>query len=131
MLVVGVDLIEIRRIEGVLSRHGNRFLDRVFTEAERSHCAGRAEALATRWAAKEAAAKALGTGIGDVRWRDIEVWCDERGKPHLRLHGGAQALAQSLGITELAVSLAHEGGQAIAFVVGIGHSAAEGSGQEG
>lgn len=118
MLAAGVDLVEIRRIESVLARHGTRFLERVFTQAERDHCAGRAEALAARWAAKEAVAKALGTGVGDVRWREIEIWCDDRGKPHVRLHGAAAQLAQALGIAELAVSLAHEGGLALAFVVG-------------
>jgi len=55
-----------------------------------------------------------------VRWREIEVWCDDRGKPHIRLHGAASQLAQALGVAELAVSLAHEGGHAIAFVVGSG-----------
>ncbi|MFQ5858345.1 MAG: holo-ACP synthase [Anaerolineae bacterium] len=118
MLVVGVDLVEIRRIENALGRHGDRFLERVFTAAECDHCAGRVEALAARWAAKEAVAKALGTGVGDVRWREIEIWCDDRGKPHIRLHGAASRLAVALGITELSVSLAHEGEYAIAFVVG-------------
>jgi len=120
MLIAGVDLVEVRRIESALARHGTRFLERVFTEDERDYCAGRAEALAARWAAKEAVAKALGTGGGDVRWREIEVWCDDRGKPHIRLHGAASQLAQALGVAELAVSLAHEGGHAIAFVVGSG-----------
>ncbi len=118
MLIVGVDLVEIERIEGAIARHGDRFAERVFTQAERDHCAGRAEALAARWAAKEAVAKALGTGVGHVGWREIEVWCDDRGKPHLRLHGAAQQLAETLGVTELAVSLAHESEHAIAFVVG-------------
>lgn len=120
MLTVGVDLVEIKRIEEALARHGDRFLGRVFTELECDHCAGRTEALAARWAAKEAVAKALGTGVGDVRWRDIEVWCDDRGKPHVRLHGSALRLAEQLGVTELAVSLAHDGDLAIAFVVGAG-----------
>lgn len=120
MLTVGVDLVEVRRIEEALARHGNRFLERVFTEGECKHCKGRAEALAARWAAKEAVAKALGTGVGDVQWREIEVWCDDRGKPHIRLHGAAQRLAEALGVVELAISLAHENEHALAFVVGLG-----------
>lgn len=118
MLTVGVDLVEIGRIAEAVRCHGDRFIERVFTEAECAECAGRAEALAARWAAKEAVAKALGTGIGDVRWREVEVWCDPRGKPHIRLHGAAQERASALGIEELAVSLAHANEHAIAFVVG-------------
>jgi len=120
MLAVGVDLIEIHRIEEALARHGERFLERVFTPGEREHCAGRADALAARWAAKEAVAKALGTGVGDVRWREIEVVCDARGRPHVQLHGAAQELAERLGIREIAISLSHTRGYAVAFVVAVG-----------
>lgn len=118
MLTVGVDLVEIERIAEVVQRHGDRFIERVFTATECAECAGRVEALAARWAAKEAVAKALGTGIGDIQWREVEVWCDQRGKPHIRLHGAAQQRASALGIAELAVSLAHANDHAIAFVVG-------------
>jgi holo-[acyl-carrier protein] synthase len=118
VLTVGVDLVEIERIADVIRRHGDRFMERVFTPAECTECAGRVEALAARWAAKEAAVKALGTGIGDIKWREVEVWSDQRGKPHIRLHGAAHQRAAALGIVELAVSLAHADEHAIAFVVG-------------
>ena len=120
MLSVGVDLIEVRRIEEALARHGERFLERVFTPGEQAHCEGRVDALAARWAAKEAVAKALGTGVGDVRWREIEVVCDVRGKPYIQLHGAARELAEQLGVREMAISLSHTREYAVAFVVAIG-----------
>jgi holo-[acyl-carrier protein] synthase len=117
MLAVGVDLIEISRIERVLRRHGQRFLERVFTERELNYAAGRLSALAVRWAAKEATAKALGCGIGAVRFSEIEVVCDGCGKPELYLHGEAARLATQLGLHRFAVSLSHAGGCALATVV--------------
>jgi len=120
MLRIGVDMIDIARVEVALARHGERFLTRFFTPAERIYCAERPEKLAVRVAAKEAAAKALGTGIGDVRWVDIEVVGDERGRPLLKLHGAAAELAAKLGLSTWEVSLSHTHTQAIAFVVGQG-----------
>lgn len=117
MLSVGVDMIEVARIEGALSRHGERFYRRFFTEQERAYCSGRVERLAARFAVKEAVGKALGTGIGDVSWTEIEVVCDERGKPELVLHGRAQALATSLGLHYWSISLSHTGTHAIGFAV--------------
>ena len=119
MLAIGVDLISVNRIEKAIDRHGQRFLDRVFTPQERKHCADNPHRLAARWAAKEAVAKALGTGIGDITWQEIEVHCNHRGQPHIRLHGAASRLAESQNIAEISVSLSHDGGQAIAFVVGL------------
>ena len=116
-LAAGVDLIAVARIEGVIARHGEGFLARVFTPAERAACCDRAESLAARWAAKEAVAKALGTGIGDVCWQDIEVLQDENRRPHLHLSGRAAVLAEEQGLRQWAVSLAHDGGLALAFVV--------------
>lgn len=116
-LVAGADLVEIDRIAGVLERHGERFLQRVFTPDELSACEGRAASLAARWAAKEAVAKALGTGIGQVAFREIEVVLDDCRCPRLRLHGAATELAAGRGLTQWAVSLAHDGGLALAFVV--------------
>lgn len=114
---VGVDLVEVGRIRAALQRHGDRFLRRVFTAAECDYCRGRAPALAARWAAKEAAAKALGWGIGEIRWLDIEVVNDERGAPTLALHGEALTRASALGLRAWAVSLSHTNEHAIAFVV--------------
>jgi len=118
MYHVGVDLIEIGRIEGVMTRWGERFLQRVYTEAERDDCQCRAPALAVRFAAKEAVMKALGTGIKGVGWREIEVLSNRDGKPLVYLRGGAQQKAQGLGLGELAISLSHSRDYAIASVVG-------------
>ncbi len=103
-----------------MDRHGERFLLRVFTADELAACGGRPDSLAARWAAKEAAAKALGSGIGAVAFREIEVVQDERGCPALRLRGAAANLAAMTGLTQWAVSLSHDGGFALAFVVGLG-----------
>ncbi len=117
MLAVGVDLVEISRIEGVLRRHGDRFLKRVYTERELAYAGGRLPALATRWAAKEAAAKALGTGIGAVSFSEIEVVCDGCGKPEVFLRGAAAQLAAQRNLNRFVVSLSHAGGCAMAMVV--------------
>lgn len=122
MLTIGVDLIEIARVERVLTRYGDRFLERVFTPAEILYCRARLPELAARFAAKEAVAKALGVGVrmmarDGVNWRDVEVVGDVRGKPLVRLHDRAAERAAELGLTEWAVSLSHTGEHAIAFVV--------------
>ena len=116
-LAVGTDLVEIRRIAELVARHGERFTGRVFTPGEVADCGGRAESLAARWAAKEAVAKALGTGIGAVGWQEIEVLRGESGCPGVQLDGRAAALAAERGLTQWALSLAHDGGLALAFVV--------------
>jgi holo-[acyl-carrier protein] synthase len=120
MLACGVDFILVVRIEETLERFGMRFLNRVFTEGEQRYSAGRAASLAARWAAKEAAAKALGVGIGDVMFREIEVVNDHRGAPRLALHGAAAELAAVRGLHEWAISLTHDDGRAVAMVVAMG-----------
>ena len=122
MLTVGVDLIEIARVERVLARYGDRFLERVFTPAEILYCRGRLPELAARFAAKEAVSKALGVGIrmiarDGINWRDVEVIGDGRGKPLVRLYDRAAERAGELGLTEWAVSLSHTHEHAIAFAV--------------
>ena len=117
MLAVGVDMIEVARIERGIARHGDRFLNRFFTEREKAYCQGRVTSLAGRFAVKEAVGKALGTGIGDVSWLEIEVVIDERGKPDLILHDEAQSLADALGLSRWAISLSHTETHAIGFVV--------------
>ncbi|MCS6869904.1 MAG: holo-ACP synthase [Anaerolineae bacterium] len=119
-LRVGVDIIEVERVRRAVARHGERFYARFFTPRERQICAEQPLRLAARFAAKEAAAKALGTGIGTVRWVDLEIDCDERGRPILRLHGAAAELAQQLCLTTWEVSLSHTETHAIAFVVALG-----------
>jgi len=116
----GVDLIEIARIREAIQRHGEQFISRIYTEGEQRACAGRAASLAARFAAKEAVAKALGTGIGDVRWLDIEVSGDENNAPHLVLHGAADQMAEKLGLKNWSLSLSHTHEHAIAFVVASG-----------
>ena len=113
----GVDLIEIERIQAVLERHGERFLQRVYTSREIEDYRERSGSLAGRWAAKEAVSKALGCGIGDVAWIDIEILNDARGAPVLHLSGAAARLAAELDLTHWAISLSHTHEHAIAFVV--------------
>jgi len=120
ILRTGVDLINIDRIRDAVERHGDRFVSRIFTGAEQRDCNGRIPSLAARFAAKEAASKALGCGIGDVSWLDIEIRSDENKAPYLVLHGEGEKLAKELGLANWAVSLSHTDSQAIAFVVATG-----------
>ena len=117
MKAIGVDIIEIERIATSVDRFGERYLQRVYTSQELTYCNGRTSSLAARWAAKEATAKALGTGIGEVGWQEVEVVNADNGRPALKLHGKAAELAARLGITEFAVSLSHTKDYAVAFVV--------------
>ncbi|MBN1452676.1 MAG: holo-ACP synthase [Anaerolineales bacterium] len=119
-LATGVDLIEISRIEEVVSRHGTHYLERVYTPAELELCGKRAESLAGRFAAKEAVAKALGCGIGEVTWKEIEIVGDEQRAPVLQLHGEAARKADELGLVSWSVSISHNQSQAVAFVVAVG-----------
>jgi holo-[acyl-carrier protein] synthase len=116
-LSTGVDLIEIERIQKAIEQHGDRFVARIFTAAEQRECGGRVASLAARFAAKEAVAKALGCGIGDVSWLEIEVVGDENHAPHLTLHGAAQKMAKELGLESWAISLSHTHEHAVAFAV--------------
>jgi len=120
MLRTGVDIIAIDRLERALARHGDAFLRRIYTPAEIDHYGQRPQSLAARWAAKEAVAKALGTGIGPVGWTEIEVLEDANRAPVLHLSGRAAALADELGLREWAISLSHTDDLAIAFVVAMG-----------
>jgi holo-[acyl-carrier protein] synthase len=118
MKTIGVDIVEIERVAQSVERFGDRFLERVYTERELSYCNSRVTSLAARWAAKEAVAKALGTGIGEITWQEIEVVSEDNCRPTIRLHGAAADLAAQLGIKEFAVSLSHARDYAVAFVVG-------------
>lgn len=119
MLAVGVDMVEIDRLRRVLQQHGSRFANRIFTPAEQTYCRGRLINLAGRFALKEAVSKALGTGIGDVDWTDIEILNAESGKPTLILHNRAKQLAHDLGLTDWDVSLSHTHTHAIGFAVAL------------
>lgn len=117
----GIDIAEVPRIRESIARFGERFLRRVFTEGEIQYCdskANRAERYAARFAAKEAAMKALGTGWNrGVRWRDIEVVRQPGGRPTIRFRGKAAEFAAALGATNVALSLSHTAEQAIASVI--------------
>ncbi len=123
MIRTGVDLVEIARVQASAERFGDRFLTRVFTAAELAICAGRPPSLAARFAAKEAVAKALGTGVWrcGVEWTDIEILRDEEShEPCLILHGAAAERSEQLGATEWSVSLTHSRETAVAFTVAVG-----------
>ena len=120
MLACGIDLIEIERVQGAIDHHGERFLERVFTPQELSDCCGRPASLAARFAAKEAVSKALGTGIGDIGWREVEILRGEALQPLLRLHGSAARLAEEQGLRQWSVSLSHTHTHAIAVAVATG-----------
>jgi len=115
----GVDIASLDRIRELNDRHGERFLRRVFTGVERAYCEAFKDPtphLAARFAAKEATYKALG-GIGPLRWTEMEVRNDDRGKPCLYLHGETAALAKRLGVDRNHLTLAHDAGVATAQVV--------------
>jgi holo-[acyl-carrier protein] synthase len=112
----GIDMIEIERVAAGIERFGERFLRRFFTDGERADCGEQPHRLAARIAAKEAVAKALGTGIGTVKWVEIEIRLDNA-RPVLVLHGAAAAAAADLGLTEWDVSLTHTRDYAAAVVV--------------
>jgi holo-[acyl-carrier protein] synthase len=107
---IGVDVIEVSRMQGVLERHGPRFLDRVFTPEEQALApeSNSAAFYAGRWAAKEAVSKTLGTGIGtECAWTDIVVLRGAAGQPWVDLRGQAAATARKLGIAGIHISISH------------------------
>ena len=113
---IGIDIIEISRVQSVITRWGDHFLHRVYTESELALCRGRAPALAARFAAKEAVMKAFGTGTRGAGWRDIEVLSDSEGKPIVNLYGRAREKADRLDFGQLAISLSHSREHAVACV---------------
>ncbi|HVB35473.1 MAG TPA: holo-ACP synthase [Patescibacteria group bacterium] len=118
---MGIDIAEVKRVEAAIARHGRAFLERVFTAAEIRYCErhrNAAERYAARFAAKEAAMKALGTGWRrGVRWVDLEVANLPSGRPTLQMHGRSKELAEGLGVRHIALSLTHGAGLAFAQVV--------------
>jgi holo-[acyl-carrier protein] synthase len=117
----GIDLTEIPRIQQSIDRYGSRFLDRIYTAGEQAYCLRKrnaAESFAARFAAKEAGAKALGTGISrGVTWREIEVVREPGGRPGLKFHGRAGQLAARLGVAHAALSITHTADVAMASVI--------------
>jgi len=121
-LAIGVDLVEVGRVQAVLDRHAERFLARVYTAQEAADCQGQAASLAARWAGKEAVSKALGTGWDGLQWTEIEIVRTPQGQPTVALHGAARAQAERLGLQQWAISLSHTAAYAVAFVVAQGAS---------
>ena len=117
----GIDLVEIGRIQQSMDRYGSRFLNRVYTGAEQAYCLRKrkaAESFAARFAAKEAGAKALGTGIRNgVSWLEIEVVSEASGRPTIQYHGRAAQFAARLGVSRAALSITHTADLAMASVV--------------
>jgi holo-[acyl-carrier protein] synthase len=122
---VGTDIIECDRISQMLDKHGQTFLDRVFTRGEIAYCQQRKMAYqhyAARWAAKEAVMKALGTGWSQgIQWIDVEMGNIPGGRPFIRLHGQAAAIGNRLGIDEILISVSHTKLYAVAFATAISH----------
>jgi holo-[acyl-carrier protein] synthase len=118
-VAVGVDIIEVDRVRKVYEHHGERFLQRVFTENEIRQCRGKITRLAGRFAVKEAISKALGTGLHGVAWREMEVVQLRSGRPSVRLHGNAKKRAEQLGLSGFDVSIADLQAFSIAIAVAI------------
>jgi holo-[acyl-carrier protein] synthase len=122
----GIDLVDFPRIEDMVKRHGERFLDRVFTASEQQYANANKngiEKLAGRFAAKEAVLKLVGTGWrGKIAWTDIEVVNNEAGQPQVRLSGEVQKIADKLGINKISVSITHTANFAIASAVALTES---------
>lgn len=118
---IGIDLAEVDRIREAIERHGTRFVERIYTAREIAYAerkSNRYERYAARFAAKEAAMKAIGTGWKrGVRWRDFEVTNLPTGRPTLELHGVAAKIAESLGVRNIALSITHTAQQGMAIVV--------------
>ncbi len=117
----GIDIVEVPRVGHSIERFGERFLSRVFTAAEIRYCeakANRVERFAARFAAKEAAMKAIGTGLrGGITWKDFEVGREPGGRPTLLLHGKAARVAEGLGVRRSHLSVSHTQEHAVAYVV--------------
>jgi holo-[acyl-carrier protein] synthase len=118
---MGVDIAEVGRVKGVIERQGERFLKRVYTEKEIAYCErskNKYERYAGRFAAKEAAMKALGTGWrAGVRWVDLEVVRHPSGRPAMELKGEARKIADRMGVKHIAMSITHTEEQAMAQVI--------------
>ena len=120
ILRTGVDLVENERIEEAIERNGERFLKRIYTPAELELSGGRIPSLAGRYAAKEAVSKAFQSGIGDMRWVEIEILQDDRSAPKLVLHGNAAKIAADQGLETWSISISHTESHAVGMAVAIG-----------
>ncbi len=119
-IVTGIDLIEIERFQSAIDRHGDRLLNKIFTPLELSDVGDKPASLAARFAAKEAVAKSLGTGIGPIGWQEIEIIRADTGQPILQLAGAAAQLSSQRGLSNWSISLSHSRTHAVAVAVAIG-----------
>jgi len=126
---IGTDIVECLRIAQMIDRHGELFVNRVYTPAEIRYCQSRKQAtqhFAGRWAAKEAILKALGTGWRrGISWRDMEVRNDELGRPQVALRGAVRDLVEQLGVKEILVSISHCRSHAMAYALALGRDDSE------
>ncbi|MBI3921830.1 MAG: holo-ACP synthase [Armatimonadetes bacterium] len=117
----GVDIVNVRRVESIIARHGERFLNKVFTAGEIAYCRRRhypQQNFAARIAAKEAGSKAIGTGWRQgVQWKHFEVTRAPSGKPSLVVHGRAKEILEDAGVSNMALSMSHDENYAIAHVI--------------
>jgi holo-[acyl-carrier protein] synthase len=124
ILGVGTDIVECLRIAQMIERHGELFINRVYTDAEIEYCRSRLAAMqhyAGRWAAKEAVLKALGTGWRrGIHWRDVEIANDADGKPSVKLRGAAREVMEQAGIRHLHLSISHCRSHAVAYAIAEG-----------
>lgn len=121
MMTTGVDIIKIDRIKKILETRRESFYNRIFTQGEIDYIKGKnhnSKTVAALFAAKEAVSKAIGTGIGKIGWKDIEVYHSRRGKPQIRLSPKAWGLLGDIKINKFDISISHEEDYAIAFVIG-------------
>ena len=116
MINVGIDIIEIKRIQNVKSKYTNRFLKKIFTENEIIYCRNRSPQLAARFAAKEAMMKALGTGIRGVSWKDVEVIRYRGQAPQIKLSGRGKKVGERIGLKNTSLSISHSREYAVACV---------------
>ncbi|MBP86494.1 MAG: holo-[acyl-carrier-protein] synthase [Planctomycetaceae bacterium] len=125
VLGIGTDIVECLRIAQMIERHGELFLNRVYTAREIEYCSSRKAATqhyAGRWAAKEAVLKAMGTGWArGISWQDIEVRNDEGGRPFIALGGGAREVCESLGVSEMLITISHCRSHATAYALANRH----------
>jgi holo-[acyl-carrier protein] synthase len=117
--VIGVDIVEIERVGSAIKQGGEHFLNRIYTEAELKTCQDRVSSLASRFAAKEAVMKVLGTGGIGIGWREIEILTGVDGRPSVKLHGQALNKAAELNLKEVSVSLSDSKQNAVAVAIGI------------
>jgi len=119
----GIDLVDCPRIEEMINRHGERFIDRVFTVAEQAYAdknKNSVEKYAGRFAAKEAILKLMGTGWrGKIAWTDIEIINNNNGRPQVTLYGEVKSIADKLGISQVSISITHTANFAIASAVAL------------